>query len=75
MTSGSYSSTGGTEVLTDLVVLMGVGAFFIKYVLPVLILVYIMIINGRIKNINELTKKLVELKLNETKENNSNNNI
>ncbi len=72
MTSGSYSSTGGTEVLTDLVVLIGVAAFFIKYILPILLLIYVMIINGRIKNINELMKKLVELKLNETKENNPN---
>lgn len=75
MTSGSYSSTGGTEVLTDLVVLIGIGTFFIKYILPVLLLIYVVIINSRIKNINELMKKLVELKLNEKKEDNSDNNI
>lgn len=75
MTNGSVSSTGGTEVLTDLVVFIGIGSFFIKYILPILILIYLIIINGKIKNMNELMKKMVELKLSEKKEDLSDNNI
>lgn len=62
------SSSNSTSVLTDLAVFTMAFAFFLKFILPVLLLIYLMIINSRIKDIKEMFEILVEYKIHDKKE-------